>query len=132
MSRVISLLIEWLSEPEHLELRRAFTMWIQRVLRQRVPGAEIPEMQDLQEIRSIVDQQEDTWTYQWEQAGRRVGRQEGRQEGEARLLVRLLERQFGPLGDAVRKTIEGASSDTLLEWGDRVLTARRLEDVIRA
>ena len=85
------------------------------------------EMQMLKEAGFIEE-----WLQERQEQGKLEGRHEGRQEGEARLLVRLLERQFGPPGDAVRKTIEGASSDTLLEWGDRVLTARRLEDVIRA
>jgi nitrogenase subunit NifH len=52
------------------------------------------------------------------------------QAGEARVLAWQLELRFGPLADATRKLIEGASSETLLEWSRKVLTASRLDDVI--
>lgn len=56
-------------------------------------------------------------------------REEGRQEGEAALLIRQLERKFGSLDPQIRKRVEGAEPERLFEWGDRVLTAERLEDV---
>jgi hypothetical protein len=63
------------------------------------------------------------------QEGRREGRQEGRREGEARLLLGQLERKFGPLASRVRRRVEAADSESLLEWGERLLTAERLDKV---
>ena len=49
MRRVLAGLIEWLEAPEQAELRRAFTVWIKRVLLPaRLPGVALPEMGDLQ------------------------------------------------------------------------------------
>jgi len=64
------------------------------------------------------------------QEGKQEGRQEGRREGEARILIRLLTRRFGEVPEAVERRIKSADADTLLEWSDRVLTARSLEDVV--
>ena len=57
------------------------------------------------------------------------GREEGRREGEAILLLRLLERKFGSLKSSVRQKIENADGERLLEWGERILTARSLAEV---
>ena len=45
------------------------------------------------------------------------------------MLLRLLEHRFHALDEPTRKRIESADADQLLEWGERVLTAERLEDV---
>ena len=65
------------------------------------------------------------WTQQWLEEGR----QKGRQEGEAQLLTRMLERRFGPLAPADRARIQKADADELLAWGDRLLSARSLDEV---
>ncbi|MGH8475077.1 MAG: Rpn family recombination-promoting nuclease/putative transposase [Methylococcales bacterium] len=57
------------------------------------------------------------------------GRVEGRVEGEASLLLRLLERRFGALPEAVRQRVAAADAETLLIWGERVLDARTLEEI---
>jgi len=49
--------------------------------------------------------------------------QKGRQEGETLLLMRQLERKFGPLNETVRTRLQGANAETLLIWGEQVLTA---------
>jgi predicted transposase YdaD len=64
--------------------------------------------------------------------GRKEGRQEGRQEGEAALLLRQLERKFGQLDPRTRKRVQGADAERLLDWGERVLEAQRLEDVFES
>ncbi len=54
------------------------------------------------------------------------GRQEGRQEGEQILLLRLLQRRFGPLPDWVEQRLGQANTDQLERWGERVLDAPTL------
>ncbi|HEX9942582.1 MAG TPA: Rpn family recombination-promoting nuclease/putative transposase, partial [Thermoanaerobaculia bacterium] len=55
IDRVVTALIEWLREPDQAELRRSFTCWILKVLIPgRVPGAIIPRLADLQEVRSML------------------------------------------------------------------------------
>ena len=64
------------------------------------------------------------------QEGRQEGQQEGRQEGQAAMLLRMMERLFGPLSEEVRERVARADTDSLLLWSDRVLTAKRLDDVL--
>ena len=69
---------------------------------------------------------------QWQRQGMEKGRQEGRQEGEASLLLRQLELRFGPLSEGSRAQVRAADADTLLRWGDRVLTAATVDEVFKA
>ena len=126
--RVVQALNAWLQAGKDTDdLSRAFIGWLRQVLLpRRMPGVEVPELENLQEVRTMLAERVKEWTQQW----REEGRQEGRQEGEAGLLLRLLERKFGPLEAVVRERITGADAERLLVWGDRVLTADRLEDVI--
>lgn len=63
------------------------------------------------------------------QQGRLEGRTEGRAEGIAIVLVRQLNRRFGPLSAAVTDRIGNATADQLERWTERVLDARTLDDV---
>jgi hypothetical protein len=58
------------------------------------------------------------------------GRQEGWQEGEAAVLLRQIERKFGPPSAAVRERISQADPETLLAWSERILTAEALDTVL--
>ncbi len=79
------------------------------------------------------------WTKDWKQQGIEEGWQEGRQEGlqqglqqgEAELLLRLLERRFGPVDETVRTRVRSADSQTLLIWGERILVAQTIEEIFR-
>ncbi len=53
----------------------------------------------------------------------------GFQQGEAWLLKRQLKRRFGDLPEWVDKRLERASREELETWAERVLDAKRLEDV---
>jgi hypothetical protein len=106
--------------PDQTDLRRAFVGWLRQVLLpRRIPGAEIPEIENLQEVRTMLAERVQEWTRKWEQ------------EGVAKVVMRQLERKFGPLDAAVRTHISQADSERLLEWSERVLTAERLEDVFQ-
>ncbi len=50
-------------------------------------------------------------------------------EGEAAVVLRLMERRFGPPGEATRQRIASADAETLLVWAERILDAKTLEDV---
>jgi predicted transposase/invertase (TIGR01784 family) len=66
---------------------------------------------------------------QWVQEGKEQGRAEGVVRGQAQLLLRLLEFRFGPVPDAYRERIDQADADTLLAWGERIVTAQSLGEV---
>lgn len=127
-------LVELLSHPEDGPLRRAILVWFYYVLLPRHgEGEPIPEALGLEEFSVMLEKRVEEWNHEIREEGRllglKEGRQEGRQEGEAALLLRLLERKFGRLDPQTRKRVQGADAERLLDWGERVLTAERLEDV---
>jgi hypothetical protein len=124
----VGALVEWLQAPEQADLRRAFAVWLRRVFpRERDSDVEIPETENLQEVRTMLAERVKEWSKRWHEEGR----QEGRQEGGADLLTRQLERKFGGVDEAVRDRIAHADSNRLVTWGERVLTAQSLEEVFR-
>jgi predicted transposase/invertase (TIGR01784 family) len=135
VDRVLAALVEWLAAPEQASVRRAFTVWLKRVfLPGRMPGVEFDHLNDLQEVRSMLAEDVIPWTElsrrEGLEQGRQEGLQQGRQEGEAAFLLRLLELRFGALGEEDRTRIRAADAETLLRWGDRLLTAGSVDDVL--
>jgi len=144
--RAVSLLQKRLRGPQYASLRRAFVVWINRVvLRRLMPGQEIPEVKELQEIDTMLAETVEEWTRQWKadglregrqqglqqglQEGRQEGRQEGMQQGEAALLQKQLARRFGALPAWVPERLAQASPAQLERWGLEVLDAASLDDV---
>jgi len=64
------------------------------------------------------------------QEGMQQGMQQGVQQGRADMLLRQIERRFGPPSDQVRERVTQADPNTLLEWSDRILDANSLDDVL--
>lgn len=107
LAEMVGALRAWLAAPEQASLRRAFAEWIERVLLPlRLPGIEIPELQDLDEIDAMLAERVIEWTKEWKQQGLEEGRKQGRKQGrreereralvaDRQLLVRLSNRRFG-------------------------------------
>jgi hypothetical protein len=57
---------------------------------------------------------------------------EGAAKGQTNLLARQLEKRFGPLPTAVKKLLERAETETVEQWGLRLLDAQTMEDVFGA
>jgi predicted transposase/invertase (TIGR01784 family) len=115
--------------PTEASLRRAFETWLHKVILPRFgfSDEEISATLTLEGLETMLAESIDMWNRQI----REEGRQEGRQEGEARLVLRLLYLKFGPLAPEIEERVRSADADRLLEWGERVLTAERLQDVFR-
>lgn len=86
MLEVLGSLVEWLNASEQTALRRAFVVWIRRVLLpNRAPEMELPEFNDLHELHEVhhmLAERIKQWPERWEEKGRLEGRQEGRHEGQ--------------------------------------------------
>ncbi len=55
LEAILAALTEWLKEPEQHSLRRAFTVWLKRVLLpRRLPKTTFPDLSDLQEGENHV------------------------------------------------------------------------------
>lgn len=133
---VIQSLADVLQDPERVELRRSFTIWIKSLLRRKITVArteEINGITDLMEADTMLAERIELWfeeaTRKGIQQGRQEGKQEGRQEGESMLLRRLLSRRFGMLPDAIETRLTQASLEQLETWSDRVLDAKSLDEV---
>jgi len=66
IQQVIGCLVEWLAGAENASLRRAFVVWLKRVLLPaRVPGVEIPNFSERQELHDVLAERVKTWTQEW-------------------------------------------------------------------
>ena len=79
---VVTSLLEWLAGDEQASLRRAFAVWFNRVFFHSHKGKkEIPEFEELTEVRSMLAETVVEWKEEWKREGREEGREEGRKEG---------------------------------------------------
>jgi len=140
VEQVLTALVEWLKSPGQDSLRRAFTVWLKRVLLPgRMPGVDFNKLNNLQEVNSMLAERVIEWTEEWEQQGIKKGLKQGMekgmekgvQKGEATLLLRLMELRFGSLDEKTRHKLQTADAETLLRWGEKVLVANSAEDVLR-
>jgi hypothetical protein len=139
-------LAQLLGNPEDGPLRRAVLGWLDQVfIPMRRKGRRIPEALGLEEFRAMLEKRVEEWNRILREEGRQEGLQEGLekglqkglekglqkglQKGEANLLLSLLQQKFGRLDSQTRRRIRSADAEKLLDWGLRVLTAERLEDV---
>ena len=64
-----------------------------------------------------------------EQRGVQQGLEQGRASGERTLLIRQLNRRFGPLDPATQQRLESASTADLERWAENILDGKSLEEV---
>jgi hypothetical protein len=118
--------IAWLSRhPEYAAMRAVFAELLTTMAAR--PGTEAPISEEWLDMQSRLVARAQRWQEEW----RQEGLQAGRQEGEAALLLRQLERRFGPLPPDVVARVRAADVDALEQCGLRVLDAASLDDVLR-
>ncbi len=107
---VVTALAAWLGAPEQADLRRAFEVMLERVLR---PGVETGEAAPtLEEARTMLETNMQRWEHEWHERSEAHGRVD--------FVLRLVERRFGSVDAAVRARIETASEDELVLFAERV------------
>ncbi len=122
VQRILVSLIEWLREPGLEELRRSFTQWLLKVFLADRVEATIPQVADLQEVKSMLAERVKEWSHQWKQEGRQEGLEKARGA-----LVQTLERRFGRLPEEIRRRVEGITSiEELIELSVRAGAAPSL------
>ncbi len=144
--QIVGRLSKRLREPRYDSLRRTLTVWISRVvLRQMVPGEEIPELSELQEIDNMLAERVARWTEQWKreglEAGRLEGIREGRKEGLQKgfeqgsqraaysILAQLIQKRFGPIPSWAEERMRKASAEELQQWAENILDAPDLDNL---
>jgi hypothetical protein len=143
---MLKTLAQWLYAPDQAQLRRAFTVWLKKVLLPaRLPDVEMPEMADLNEVNTMLAERVKEWTRQWKaqgmeeglekglkkglEKGREEGREEGRKTGETNMLCKMLELKYGPLPPWTQDKIAQADSDSIEQWAAKLLSAQTLEEI---
>lgn len=123
----ITRLTRRLHDPSYDSLRRAFAVWINRaILRRMMPNTHIPELGDLMEIDAMLSERVVTWTEQWKQEGLEAGRQEGQVE----LLLRQMNRRYGPVPEWAAERLRAASRAQLDSWAEAIFDAPTLEALL--
>jgi hypothetical protein len=118
--RVIGALAEWLADPAMAELHRAFRVWVQAYLRERLRGVDLPEFESLMEVKSMLSQSVVPWTERWKQEGVEKTRREDLLALQE-ILLRNIESRFGGIPAAVRRRI--AALDSVPGLGELIARA---------
>jgi len=92
-----------------------------RLLQQIAPGDPI--------MQTFIDRYIEQGIRQGMEQGIEQGIEQGKRQGEAEVLLRQLERKFGPASATLRQRIQEADAETLLHWSERILTADTPEAV---
>jgi hypothetical protein len=110
------------------------TAWLTKVVMpEQLGGAPFPTVAELDEFKTVLEGNMQTWSERWFSQGHLVGREEGREEGRAEGyaagLLWLLEYRFGAVDPQLRARVLAADSDTILRWRERLRSAASLDDV---
>jgi hypothetical protein len=132
LEELVSTLMDWLRNTEQDGLRRAFAVWLDRVILARLPGGPASTLDNLWEKQTMLSENFDRWEEEFRQEGRQEGRKEGLQQGEAAILTRLLQKRFGELPNEVRACLLNARLDQLEHWGERLLDVTSLNELFGA
>jgi len=128
---VLRHLLEWLSAAEQTSLRRAFTVWLNRVLLPRkMPDSQLTEFNDLREVETMLAETVKKWTIEWENQGVVKGLQQGRQEEAAKLFMLLLNTKFGVVSQALQAKISQASPEQIEHWTQQIFQAETSEGLL--
>ncbi len=88
MATIVKTLIEWLSHPEKTSLRRAFAIWIGRVLlpRKSEQGEDLYH-ETLEEVGGMLEETVKEWKETWKQQGIQEGIEEGIEQGRHKMIL---------------------------------------------
>ena len=109
---VVTNLIDWLKLPEQTSLRRAFTVWIKRILLPvRLPGQELPEVRDLMEVQTMLAERVKEWTREWKEEGIQQGILQSTREA----VMDILELRFGVIPESIVKRLNEIYDPSILK-----------------
>ena len=113
--QIVRELIARLHGPEYVPLRRAFTVWLGRVVLKRSGITEdIPEFQDLREVDAMLEERAAQWKDEYIRQGVVMGEARGEIKGFGLALQDLLEARFGTLPQSVVSYIASSSDANAL------------------
>jgi hypothetical protein len=145
LTRLVQLALRWIFTDEPLEPLTRLLALIQQInnrdtaleileslLRYYVQGTQRVAEHDVQRLLQQTapgDPIMQTFIDRYIEQGVQQGIEQGKRQGEAEVLLRQLERKFGPTSATLRQRIQEADAETLLHWSERILTADTPEAV---
>ena len=133
MNEVVGILADALKGPAHAELQRAFLVFLmQGLLPARLPGVELPAMNDLSEVHAMLSERLKERTEQWKQQGLDQGLEQGLQAGrrrEAALVLKQLQRRIGLIPTALTGQIQDLPLERIEALGEALLDFTALADL---
>jgi predicted transposase/invertase (TIGR01784 family) len=134
---VLRHLLDWLKSSEQTSLRRAFTVWFNRVLIPRkMPDTDFAEFTDLQEVQTMLAETVKSWANKARQEGERhgieKGLQQGRQQEAAKLFLLLLDSKFGVVSQELLTKIQQASPEEIEKWTKQIFQAETPEALLNS
>ncbi len=105
--------------------------WLRRRLRHWAPGANLPEIHDLQEAHDMARDTVQEWKDEHLQTGLRQGLEQGSTNEARAILRRQLARRFGGVPSEVNDRLEAATRAELENWIDRLYDAATLDEVFQ-
>ena len=79
---IVTALLDWLQDPRQTSLRRAFTVWIQRVILADSSDTPREPLIELDEVRTMLAQRVQQWKQAWRAEGLAAGRRAGRKDSK--------------------------------------------------
>jgi hypothetical protein len=129
LPQLVNALVERLQGPEQSSLRRAFAVWLEKVILTRLFDERVSVANNLWERPTMLSEQFDVWEKELRDEGMQRGLQEGRREGEVVVLSRLLSKRFGELPAPVSARLRSAPAEQLESWAERLLEAASLDEL---
>ena len=126
LRQLLGLIEQVIEQPTALEI-------LESLLRYYVQGTRRLDEQDVRALLQNTASGEplmQTFIDKYIEQGLQQGLQQGERRGEATMLLRLLERKFGPPSAPVRDRITQADAETLLKWSERLLVAQSVDEVL--
>ena len=119
---IVKRLSERLSEPRYNSLRRSLVVWINRALLKRMnPKENIPEVTEIKELDSMLEERVDEWASNL--------KQKAMEQGESAILSRLIRKRFGKIPSKIEEKITNASEAQLERWADNIFDAKNIDEI---
>ena len=132
--QVVTSLLEWLGSPEQASLRRAFTVWFNRVfLAARRWGKKPDNFEELTEVRAMLAETVAEWQEEWKRAGL-GGRPERRPERRgSEYPDQAHGTEIWSLGfETTKEDSIGRQRNPFEIGGEQILTANTLDEIFES
>jgi hypothetical protein len=114
---LVGALMERLQGVDQKSLRRAFGVWLERVVLARLADETQGVTESLLEKPTMLSERFDEWE------------KEFKLQGAAAVVTRQIQKRFGDVPESVRATVNSARADQIDRWAERLLDVASIEEL---